>query len=80
MATDPLSKAMHTVRIKVLFNRPELVEAGRLRFVDATEDCGDMELKDTTLRYNREYAKSLSLNELELMIVRLLSRERIRKS
>jgi hypothetical protein len=78
MATDPLSKAMHAARTKILFNRPELVEAGRLRFVDATEECGDMELKDTTLRYN-EYVKSLSLNDLELMIARLLSRERIRK-
>lgn len=80
MATDPLSKAMHAARIKLFFNRPELsVEAARLRFVDATEECGNMELKDSTLRYNREYAKSLSPNELELMIARLLSNGRISK-
>lgn len=79
MATDPISKAMHAARIKMLFSRPELVvEAARLRFVDATEECGDMELKGSTLRYNREYVKSLSPNELESMIARLLSKEHIR--
>ncbi len=78
MANDPISKAMHAARISMLFTRPELAaEAARLRFAEATGECRRMELKDSTLLYNREYAKSLTCIELASMIARLLHTSRI---